>query len=207
MKNLFIAAVLAISSSALAAEWEIDTAHAAANFSVKHLGVTNVNGTLGPVTGKFVIDDKDITKSSLTAAIDVKGINTGVSKRDDHLKSPDFFDAEKNPITFKSTKIEKISDTKLKITGDLTMHAKTNPVTFETELSGEVAHPFAEGVKARAASAQLTLNREDWGLVWNKPIANNGLLVGKEVKVSLEIEMTRKDAAAAAPAKAAPAKK
>jgi polyisoprenoid-binding protein YceI len=206
MKKTILAAVVAASGSALAADWDIDTTHASANFTVKHLGVTNVNGTLGPVTGKFITDDKDITKSKLEVSIDAKGINTGVSKRDDHLKSPDFFDVEKNPtVTFKSTKIEKVSDAKLKFTGDLTMHGVTKPVTFEAELSPEVDHPFMPGVKARAASGSLSLNREDWGLTWNKAMANNSFVVGKDVKVAIEVELTRK--ADAAPAKAAPAKK
>ncbi|MCU0700664.1 MAG: YceI family protein, partial [Myxococcaceae bacterium] len=82
MKNTLIAALVAVSGSALAAEWEIDTTHASANFTVKHLGVTNVNGTLGAVTGKFTTDDKDITKSKLEVSIDAKGINTGNQKRD-----------------------------------------------------------------------------------------------------------------------------
>jgi polyisoprenoid-binding protein YceI len=212
MKNTLIAGLVALSGSALAADWEIDTTHASANFTVKHLGVTNVNGTLGPVTGKFTTDDKDITKSKLEVTIDAKGINTNNQKRDDHLKSPDFFDVEKNPtVTFKSTKIEKISDSKLKFTGDLTMHGVTKPVSFEAELSPEVDHPMAEmmkmpGLKARAASGSLTLNREDWGLTWNMPMANSGFVVSKDVKVALEVELMKKPAAAA-PAKAAPAKK
>ena len=206
MKKLILSGLLALSGSAFAADWDIDTTHASANFTVKHLGVTNVNGSLGPVTGKFVTDDKDITKSKLEVSVDAKGINTGVQKRDEHLKSPDFFDVEKNPtVTFKSTKIEKLSDNKLKFTGDLTMHGVTKPVSFEAELSPEVDHPFMPGVKARAATGSFTINREDWGLTWNKPMANNSFVVGQEVKVALEAELTRK--ADAAPAKAAPAKK
>lgn len=208
MKKLIVSAVLALSAVASAATWEIDTAHAVAGFTARHLGITNVNGTLGPVTGKFNVDEKDITKSTLEASIDVNGLNTGIQKRDDHLKSPDFFDVAKFPAaTFKSTKVEKGgADNKLKITGDLTMHGVTKPVTFDVELSAEVPHPFMPGAFARAATASLTLNREDWGLTWNKPIANNGLLVSKEIKVALEIELT-KAAPAAAPAKGAPAKK
>jgi polyisoprenoid-binding protein YceI len=205
MKNTLLAGLVAVSGSALAADWDIDTTHASANFTVKHLGVTNVNGTLGAVTGKFITDDKDITKSKLEVSVDAKGINTGNQKRDDHLRSGDFFDVEKNPtVTFKSTKIEKVSDNTLKFTGDLTMHGVTKPVTFEAELSPEVDHPFMPGVKARAATGSFTINREEWGLTWNKPMANNSFVVGKDVKVTLEAELTRK--ADAAPAKAAPAK-
>ncbi len=204
MKNLILTAALAVSGLATAATWDIDTTHASANFTVKHLGVTNVNGSLGAVTGKVETDDKDITKSKIDATIDVKGVNTGTVKRDEHLRSPDFFDVEKFPtVTFKSTKIEKVSDTRLKITGDLAIHGVTKPVTFEADLSPEIDHPFVPGAKARAVSGGLTINREDWGLVWNKPIANNGFVVGKDVKVALELELVKAPPAA----KPAPAKK
>lgn len=206
MKKMILSAVLAVSGLASAATWDIDSAHTTANFTAKHLGITNVNGTLGTVSGKFNVDDKDITKSTLEATIDVKGINTGTAKRDDHLKSPDFFDVAKFPeAKFKSTKIEKGSaDNKLKVTGDLTMHGVTKAVTFETELSTEVDHPMIKGGKARAATAAFTLNREDFGLTWNMPLANNGLVVSKEIKVALEVELSKGPAEAP---KAAPAKK
>ncbi|MDP3235199.1 MAG: YceI family protein [Myxococcales bacterium] len=205
MKNLFAAAVLAVSGLATAATWDIDTNHANANFTVKHLGVTNVNGSLGTVTGKFNVDEKDITKSTLDVTIDVKAIYTGVQKRDDHLKSPEFFDVAKFPTaTFKSTKVAKGSaDNKLAITGDLTMHGVTKPVTFEAELSKEVEHPMVPGAMARAATAQLTIAREDFGLTWNAPMKNNDFVVGKDVKVNLEIELMKMGPAP----KAAPAKK
>lgn len=199
MKNLILAAALTVSSLAFASTWNIDPAHASANFTVKHMMITNVTGRLGDVKGSVELDDKDVTKSKVEATIDVAGINTNMGKRDDHLKSPDFFDVAKfATITFKSTKIEKTGE-KLKITGDLTLHGVTKPVTLDTELSGEVKNPFSDAT-TRAASATATINREDFGLAWNKPMANSGLLVGKDVKISLEIELTKKEAAAAAPA-------
>jgi len=205
MKNVIVTAALALTSSAFAATWEIDSSHASANFSVKHLGVTNVNGTLGVVSGKFEADDKDLTKSKIEASIDLKAIDTKFGKRDDHLRSPDFFDVEKFPaLTFKSTKIEKVSDTKLKITGDLTMHGVTKPVTLDAELSGEVKNPFS-GTMTRAVAATGVLNRQDWGLKWQAP-AEAVKVVGDEVKISIEAELAKKEAAAA-PAKGAPAKK
>ena len=206
MKNLIAAAVLAVSSLAAAATWDIDSAHAAANFTVKHLGITNVNGSLGTVTGKYNVDDKDITKSTLDVSIDVKTVYTGVQKRDDHLKSPDFFDVAKFPaVTFKSTKIEKGSaDNKLKITGDLTMHGVTKPVSFEAELSKELEHPMMPNTMARSATAALTIAREDFDLKYNSVMKNNDFVIGKEVKVNLEIELTK---TGPAPKAAAPAKK
>lgn len=205
MKNLIAAAVLAVSSLAAAATWDIDSAHATANFTIKHLGITNVNGSLGTVSGKFNVDDKDITKSTIDVSIDVKAIYTGVQKRDDHLKSPEFFDVAKFPaVTFKSTKIEKgLADNKLKITGDLTMHGVTKPVSFEAELSKELEHPMMPGTMARSASAALTIAREDFDLKYNSEMKNHDFVIGKEVKVSLEVEMMKMGAAP----KGAPAKK
>ncbi len=205
MNKLILSAALTLSSLSFATTWEIDTAHAAANFSVKHLTISTVNGTLGDVTGKVEVDDKDVTKSKIEASVDVKGINTKQSKRDDHLRSPDFFDVEKFPaVIFKSTKIEKGEGSKLKITGDLTMHGVTKPVVLDGELTAEVANPFS-AAKTRGFSGSTTINRKDFGLTWNKALESAGLLVGEEVKVSIEAEVVKKEAAPAA--KAAPAKK
>ncbi len=208
MKKLILAAALAVSSASFAASYDIDTAHAAATFSVKHLMVSTVNGNLGDVTGKVELDEKDITKSSVEASIDVAGLNTKQGKRDDHLRSPDFFDVAKFPaITFKSTKIEKGEGQKLKVTGDLTLRGVTKSVTLDGELSKEVANPFS-GAKTRGFSAATRLNRKDFGLTWNKPLeAGAGMLVGDEVAVQIEAELTPKAPAAPAAKPAAPAKK
>ena len=200
MKRFIVSAVLALSSLALAGTWEVDSAHASANFTVRHMMVSNVNGTFGAVKGTVELDEKDLTKSKVDVTIDTTGVNTGNAKRDEHLRSGDFFDVAKFPTaTFKSTKIEKAGD-KLKITGDLTLRGVTKSVTLDAEVSAE-ANPFGKGL-VRGATATGTINREDFGLTWNKPLANNGLLVSKEVKVSIELELMKKEAAAApAPAK------
>lgn len=191
MKKLLLSLALFASSLALATTWDVDTAHAQANFTVKHMMVTNVTGNLGDVKGTVDLDDKDVTKSKVEVTIDVAGLNTKMAKRDEHLRSPDFFDAAKFPtITFKSTKIEKDGE-KLKVTGDLTMKGVTKPVTLEAELSKEVENPFSKA-PTRAVSATGSLDREQWGLTWNKPMANSGLLVGKEVKLSIDVELTKK---------------
>ena len=205
MKKLILTAALTASSFALASTWEVDSAHAAANFSVKHMMVSNVNGSLGDVTGKVELDDKDVTKSKVEVTIDVKGLNTKQSKRDDHLRSPDFFDVEKFPTaTFKSTKIEKGEGSKLKVTGDLTLHGVTKSVVLDGELANEVTNPFS-GAKARGFSGTTTINRKDFGLGWNKALEAGGVMVGEDVKVAVETELVKKEAAA--PAKGAPAAK
>jgi polyisoprenoid-binding protein YceI len=200
MKKLMLTAALFASSFAFASEWDFDAAHTSANFTVKHMMISNVSGTLGTVTGKVTLDDKDITKSTVEASIEVKGVDTRNQKRDDHLRSKEFFDAEKfAAVTFKSTKIEKAGE-KLKITGDLTIHGVTKSVTLDAEVTGEVANPFTKAT-TRAISATTVINRKDFGLAWNAPLANNGVMVSEEVKVAIEAEITKKEAAAAAPAK------
>ncbi len=207
MKKMILSALMVVSSLAYASSWEIDPAHASAGFSVKHLGVSNVNGVLGPVSGKIETDDKDLTKSKIEASIDVKGIDTRFEKRDSHLKSPDFFDVEKFPTaTFKSTKIEKVSDTKYKVTGDLTMHGVTKSVTLDTDLTAEVKNPFS-GASTRALTATGQVNRQDFGLAWKSAAVEAVKVVGDDVKINIEAEISKKEAAPAKAPAAAPAKK
>lgn len=204
MKKLILSAALTLSSFSFASTWDIDAAHAAANFAVKHMMVSTVNGTLGDVTGKVEVDDKDITKSKIDVSIDVKGINTKQVKRDEHLRSADFFDVEKFPaITFKSTKIEKGEGSKLKVTGDLKIKGVSKSVVLDGELSAEVANPFTKA-KTRGFSGSTTINRKDFGLSWNAALETGGVMVSEDVKVTVEAEVTKKEAAAPA---AAPAKK
>ena len=213
MKKQLLAAALTLSSFSFASTWEIDTAHASANFSVKHLMVSTVKGNLGDVTGKIELDEKDTAKSTIEATIDVKGINTKQPKRDEHLRSPDFFDVEKFPtMTFKSTKIPAFKldakkPTKVKVTGDLTMHGVTRSVVLDGELSPEAANPWS-GAKTRAFTASTKLNRKDFGLVWNKGLETGGVLVGEEVAVSIDAEFAiaapKKEEAAPAPVKEEP---
>lgn len=198
MKKIILAAALTVSSFAFASSWDIDSAHAAANFAVKHLAISTVNGTLGAVTGKVELDDKDVTKSKIEASIDVKGINTKEPKRDDHLRGKDFFEADKFPnITFKSTKIEKGEGNKLKVTGDLTIKGVTKPVTLDGELTPEVANPFSKA-KTRGFSGSTSINRKDFGLTWNVALETGGVLVGDDVKINVEAELIKKEAAAPA---------
>ncbi len=201
MTKLSVAlAVLALSAPAVASTWKSDPAHSSATFAAKHMMVSTVKGTLGPISSTVTLDDKDITKSKIETTIDVSKIDTGNEKRDQHLTSPDFFDAAKFPnATFKSKKIEKAGD-KYKITGDLTLKDKTKEVVLDATISPEVANPFSK-VATRGVSATGTINREDFGLTWNMPVGE-GVLVGKEIKIELEVEYTKEEGKAApAPAK------
>ena len=188
-----LAAVVLLSAAALAqaVQYEIDPVHSSAQFSVRHMMVSNVRGEFAKVTGTVVHDPKNLKASSVEATIDATSINTHEPKRDDHLKSPDFFDVAKYPtLTFKSKKVEKAGAGKLRVTGDLTIHGVTKEVVLDVEgPSPEVK--MGPNIKS-GASATTTVNRKDFGLAWNKVLKNGGWLVGDEVKITLEIEMGRK---------------
>jgi polyisoprenoid-binding protein YceI len=179
-------ALVALPALALAADtWNIDTAHTQAAFSVKHLMISTVRGDFDKTTGKVVIDDADITKSSVEATIDAASISTRDEKRDGHLKSADFFDVAKFPtITFKSTKVEKAGEG-LKVTGDLTMHGVTKPVVLDvTGPSKEIKDPM--GLFRRALSATTKLNRKDFGVSYG-PDA----IVSDLVSITIEAELIK----------------
>ncbi|MBU5612924.1 YceI family protein [Geomonas azotofigens] len=183
---LFAAPVLAS-----AATWNIDPDHSSIGFKVRHLMVSNVKGVFGKVSGIVNIDDRDLAKSSVTATIDTTSIDTGVAKRDAHLKSPDFLDVAKYPtMTFVSTRITKGSGGNFKVLGDLTLHGVTKSVVLDVEgLSPEVKDPM--GTMRRGAAASATINRKDFGLTWNKMLEAGGVAVGDEVKINIEVEMTK----------------
>jgi len=189
--SLAVAVSFLLSSWGFASTWEIDPAHSSATFSIRHMTISNVRGEFGKVTGTVNWDDADVTKSTAEATIDATTINTHEPKRDAHLKSPDFFDVEKNPtITFKSTQVQKAGADHLKITGNLTIHGVTRPVILDATYTGIVKDPG--GNTRRGASAKTKLNRKDFGLTWNKSLEAGGVLVGDEVDIALELELAKK---------------
>ncbi len=192
MKRLAILLALAAPVAALAetSTWSIDPAHTQAIFTVRHMAISNVKGQFQKTTGTVVLDEADVTRSTVEASIDVNSIDTRVEQRDGHLKSPDFFDAAKYPaITFKSTKVEKDGQGKLKVTGNLTIKGATRPVVLEVEgPSAPVKDPG--GNVRRGLTATTTINRFDYGLEWNKMI-EAGPVVGKEIKIEIEAELVK----------------
>jgi polyisoprenoid-binding protein YceI len=166
-------------------KWTLDTTHSAAEFAVKHLMISTVKGHFKTFTGTGETNE-DGTLKSAELTIDVGSISTNVDARDNHLKSPDFFDVAQYPtIRFKSTKIEQ-SGTDITITGDFTMHGVTKPVTLKGELTGAVTDPWGNQRTALAVNAKI--NRKDWGLHWNQALEAGGFAVGEEVKLSVEFE-------------------
>jgi polyisoprenoid-binding protein YceI len=169
-------------------KWNIDASHSTAEFTVRHLMITNVRGRFGKLEGTVEYDPQHPELSKFEATIDATSIDTRDEKRDGHLRSPDFFDVEKFPtITFKSTQIKKTGDG-FEALGDLTMHGVTKQVTLEIEgPTPEAKDPW--GNTRIGASAHGKLNRKDWGLNWNAALETGGVLVGETVKISLEVSL------------------
>lgn len=196
MKNIIVSIstiiALALPTFAFATTWTIDPDHSNVGFKVKHLMVSNVKGSFDKHTGTVEINDKDITKSKVEVSIDTNSINTNVQKRDEHLRSADFFDVAKYPaMTFVSKKVAKAGKDKLKVTGDLTLHGVTKQVVLDVEgPSKESKDPW--GAIRRGATASTKINRKDFGLVWNKALETGGVAVGDEITITLEIEMIKK---------------
>ena len=170
------------------AQWNFDPVHSSADFAVRHMMVSTVRGGFKNVTGTINFDPDNIEASSVEATINVSEMSsTGVADRDNHLKSPDFLEAEKYPtITFKSTSVKQTGDNTAKISGDLTIRGVTRQVELNTEFLGQVTSPYGQTVAGFEATT--TINREDFGLTWNMVIEGGGVMVGKEIKISLAVE-------------------
>jgi polyisoprenoid-binding protein YceI len=190
-------AVLFLGSFSLAAHAEpvtyrIDKAHSAGHFLAKHLGLAKVRGKIAPIQGVVVIDDKNILNSSVKGDAPIASIDTGVEKRDNHLRSKDFFDAKNHPkLSFESTRIIQKEDGLHEIVGKLTMRGNTKIVVFKLEeLTPESKNPF--GPPIRALTATTTVNRHDFGLSWNK-VVEGVQVVSDHVKITIELELIRND--------------
>jgi polyisoprenoid-binding protein YceI len=192
-----VALMFALPSMALASTWDVDGSHSSAGFSVRHMMVSNVTGSFNVKSGTVNVDDKDITKSTVEAVLDATTVNTGNAKRDEHLRAKDFFDTATYPtITFKSNKVEKAGEGKLKISGDLTMHGVTKPVVLDvTSPMKEAKDPW--GNTRTGVMATTKLNRKDFGLTYNTALETGGVAVGEEVTVNLDLSLVKKQPAAA----------
>jgi polyisoprenoid-binding protein YceI len=171
------------------AKWVIDADHSVAAFSVRHMMVSNVHGQFNKISGTVQFDSSDMARSSVEVEIDAAGLYTGIQKRDEHLRSPDFFDVAKYPlILFKSGRVESLGGNRFSVTGALTIHGITRPVTFDAEYLGPVKGT-EEGETVIGFTASTTINREDFGIMWNVALLEKGgVVVGKDVQISLDIE-------------------
>jgi len=185
--TLFVVALFVIAAWAQSSEWQIDPAHTTVAFTVRHLGISNVHGRFTRVSGSAALDDKDITKSSVSATIEVASIDTGNDNRDNDLRSPNYFDAGQfSTIIFKSKSIAKNGDNKLKIVGDLTIKGMTKEITLDVD--GPSAPLKVGPNQRRGLYASATVNRKDFGVGTKAPAA----MIGEEIKIELDVEVTQK---------------
>ena len=171
--------------------WNIDPVHSVAEFKVKHMMISNVKGQFITLTGVLNLDEADLSKSNVEASIDAASINTRDAQRDAHLKSADFFEVEKFPtLSFKSTRVNRVDDGQLAVSGDLTIHGITRNVVFTVEGPTPAAKdPWGNTRMGLAATARI--NRKDFGLTWNSALESGGILVGDEVTITLEVEFVK----------------
>jgi polyisoprenoid-binding protein YceI len=181
-----------VSTSAFGAEkYVIDPSHASIGFSIRHMVINKVKGDFRNYTAEFLHDEQDISQSSASAVVYAASIDTGQPERDQHLRSPEFFDVEKYPtITFQSKKIEKVGDKDYTAVGTLTMHGVSKEISMPFTIVGKIKDPWG---KIRVGiESQFTLNRLDYGLAWDKKMEDGGFMVGHKVSIELNFEMIMK---------------
>ena len=186
-----IALLASLSALAQTSTWNIDPAHSTAQFTVRHLAISNVTGNFTKLTGSVVLNEKDIAQSQVSASIDVNSVDTRVEARNKDLKSPNFFDVEKYPtIEFKSKRI--VNDGgKLQVIGDLTIHGTTREVTLDVDgPTPELSDPW--GNSRRGISATTTINRKDFNLIYNNVLKTGEAVVGDNIKIQIDAEMVKK---------------
>jgi polyisoprenoid-binding protein YceI len=196
-RKLFAAAALTVLAALplRADTFAIDPSHSEVGFQVRHL-VSQTRGRFNDFAGTVNLDPKNLTSSSVDFTIKAASIDTNVADRDKHLRSADFFDAEKFPeITFKSKSIKAAGKDTYNVTGTLTMHGVSKEVTLPVTYLGQAKDPW--GNTRAGFETSTTLNRKDFGIVWNKAVDNGGVLLGDDVKVDINLETVKKDAAKA----------
>jgi len=194
----FVAFGLALPGAYAASdEWKLDPMDSGAHFSIKHMMISTVRGSFGKVSGTVNYDGKNLANAKVNATIDASTVDTNEAKRDEHLRGKDFFDVEKYPtITFKSTKIKPSGKGKFSMTGDLTMHGVTKPVTLAVEGPSQQIDDKKGNYKV-GFSATGTVKRKDFGITYNSVLDGGGVALGEEVPITLDIEMSRPSGKAA----------
>ena len=170
--------------------WQLDKAHSDIHFSVRHMMISTVRGRFEDFSGTFDLNEADPTQSKVEVEIQAASINTKEPQRDGHLKSPDFLDVEKYPtLTFKSKRVEKVDDSHGRVMGDLTIKDITKEVVLDVEYAGQAKSPW--GTISAGFTATTSINRKDWDLTWNQALETGGVLVGDEVKITIELELVK----------------
>ena len=170
--------------------WNIDADHSEVGFAVKHLMVATVRGTFRRFSGKVVLNEENISASSIEADIEVASIDTRQEQRDAHLRTSDFFDAENFPtISFRSTKVESLRHGYYRAAGELTIRGVTREVVLDVEETGRGGDPW--GNQRIGYSARTTINRDEFGLTWNQALEAGGVLVGADVKITIDVQIVK----------------
>ena len=171
--------------------WKIDAAHSVAEFKVRHMMISNVKGQFTKISGIVFLDETDVEKSSVEAAIDAASINTGEADRDTHLKSADFFDAQKFPtLEFRSTRVKRSGEGELSVEGELSIHGVARKAVFAVE-GPTAAAKDPWGNTRVGLSATTRINRKDFGLTWNAALETGGILVGEDVTITLDVQLVK----------------
>lgn len=170
-------------------KWSIDPDHSCAAFAIRHMALAHVRGQFVIKEGTIFFDPDDTSRASVEVHIDVASVNTGIRKRDEHLLTADFFDQPNYPaIAFRSTRIDFLDDKQCRVSGDLTIHGITRKVTFEGEYAKPRTNPYG-GELSIGFSGAVTINREDFGIMWGSELMEGGgLVAGKEVKLFIDVE-------------------
>ena len=173
-------------------KYQLDPQHSAAHFKVRHLMISNVKGEFTRVSGNVTFDPNDLASSNVDVTIEAASISTREAQRDEHLKSADFLDVANYPtITFRSTAIVAAGGDSYEVVGDLTIRGVTRPVALNVEsVTAEVKDPW--GFVRRGATARTKIERKDFGLIWNAALETGGVLVGDDVEITIDAELTRK---------------
>jgi polyisoprenoid-binding protein YceI len=172
--------------------WAIDPAHSHVGFAIRHLMIATVRGQFTDVQGTVAVSDSDPTSAKVGISIATKSVTTGDEKRDGHLRSPDFFDVGRFPtISFRSKRVDAKSGNTFRVVGDLTIRDVTREVVLDVELLGRAKDPW--GKEHAAFEATTKINRADYGLTWNAALEAGGVLVGDDVKISIEAQVLKQD--------------
>ncbi len=187
--SLLLSTLVAVSVQAQTT-WVVDPVHSKVNFSIEHLVISEVDGTFKQFTGKMVTGKEDFTDAKIDFEVEVSSISTDNDQRDGHLKSEDFFYAEKYPkITFKSTAFEKTGGNNYVLRGNLTMRGVTRPVTLTVKYGGQVVDGY--GNTRAGFKVTGTLNRMDYGIAWNDKTEHGSLMVGEDAELKINLELIK----------------
>ena len=174
--------------------WQVDGAHSAVSLGVRHMVISKVRGRFTRWSAKLALDTADLSRSSVEVEIEAASIDTGIADRDAHLRSADFLDAEKHPqLTYRGRPVEVVSKDRLRVVGDLTIRGVAREVVLDVEQGGQGKDPW--GNQRIGFSATASLNRKDFGLVWNQALETGGVLVADRVDVEIELQAIRQAAA------------